>query len=83
MHDNREAARERDPRLSQATAFGDLERPGLQREALFRAGQDRVGRLVEQFADRAVALLGDPPGPVELARLVPSWNQSEVGAGSS
>ena len=29
----------------------------------------------------AVALLGDPAGPVELAGLVPTWDEAKVGAG--
>jgi hypothetical protein len=74
MHDDSEAASARDPGLSQATPLRDLERPGLQREALLGARQDRVRRFVEQLANGAVSLLGDPAGPVELARLMPTWN---------
>lgn len=59
----------------------DPERPALQREALPGAGQDRISYLVEELADRAVALLGDSPDPVEFAELVPVRDKTEVGAG--
>ena len=74
MHDDGEAASERYPGLFEATSFCDLERPGFQREALLRARQNRVGRFVEQLAHGAVALLGDPARPVDLAGLVASRN---------
>jgi len=80
MHDDGEPASERNAGLSQPTSLGDLECPGLQREALAGARQDRVGRLVEELADCAVTLLGDATCPIELARLVPSGNEPEVGA---
>jgi hypothetical protein len=48
------------------------------REGLPRARQDRVCRLVEELAYRAVALLGDPARPVELARLVSTRDEAEV-----
>lgn len=70
IHDHCEARRERDTRLPRAATFGDLESPAFEREALFCAGQDRVGRLVDQLADRSVTLFGDPPGPAEVARLM-------------
>lgn len=79
MHDDSEAAGERDPGLSEAAPLRDLERPALQREALPGARQDRVGRFVQQLANGAVPLLGDPARPVELARLVPPGNQPKVG----
>ncbi|MBM7407992.1 hypothetical protein EDF69_003630 [Sphingomonas sp. JUb134] len=81
MHDDGEAAGERDPGFLEAAPLRDLQRPGLQREGLPRARQDRVRRLVEELADGAVALLGDPAGPVELAGLVPTWDEAKVGAG--
>lgn len=40
----------------------------------------RIELAVEQLADSSSALLGDAPGPVELARLVPARNEPEVGA---
>jgi hypothetical protein len=67
VHDHRKAARQRDPGFAQAAPLRDLERPALQREGLARPRQDRVGRLIEQLADRCVTLLGDPAGPVDLA----------------
>jgi len=81
MHDDSEAAGERNPGFSKAAPLRDLERPALQREALLGTRQDRVGRFVEQLANGAIPLLGDPARPVELARLVPSGDQPEVGAG--
>lgn len=81
MHDDGEAAGERDPGLLETASLGDLQRPGLQREGLPRARQDRVGRFVEELAHSAVSLLGDPARPVELAGLVPAWDEAEIGAG--
>ena len=80
MHDDGEASGERDAGFPQAASLGDLERPALQREALARPRQDRVGRFLEQLADRSVALLGDAPGPVKLAGLMPARNEAEVSA---
>lgn len=79
MHDDSEASGERNPGLSEAAPLRDLESPGFQREPLPGARQDRAGRFVEQFANGALPLFGDPACPVELARLVPPGNQPEVG----
>lgn len=50
-------------------------------EGLAAAGEDRVGRFVEQLANGPVTLLGDSARPVEFARLVAPGHQAELGAG--
>ena len=47
MHDDREAAGKGDAGLLEASAFGDLHGPCLQREGLSTPGEDRVGGFVE------------------------------------
>lgn len=39
-----------------------------------------LAAFVEQLAHHTVALLGDSSGPVELARLMASGHQAQVGA---
>lgn len=79
VHDDGEATGERDLGLLETASLDGLQRPGLQCEGLARARQDRVGRFVEQRADGAVAMLGDPARPVEFARLVPTRDEATVG----
>lgn len=81
MHDDREAAGKSGAGLLKASALGDLHGPCLQGEGFPAPGEDRVGRFVEQLAHGPVALLGDPACPVELARLMASGHEAEVGPG--
>lgn len=80
MHDDREAASERDAGFLETSTLGDIHSPCLQGEGLPASGEDRVGCFVEQLAHRAIALLGDPPGPVDLAGLMAPGHETEVGA---
>ena len=78
MHDNSEAAGKRDSGLRRPRRFAILSAQVF--SAKLCLARVRI-ELVQQLANGAVPLLGDPARPVELARLVPPGNQPEVGAG--
>ena|GEM_PF-5845673 len=80
MHYYRKASGQCDASLLETPAL-DRHGPSLQREALPASGEDRVRSLVEQIANRAVALLGDPARPIELTGLMVSGRQAEIGVG--
>lgn len=83
MHDGGEPESACDPCHSGPASLGDLEGPAFQRKSLPRARQDEGGTFVEELTDGAVALLGDAPREVELARLMSARDEPEVGACSS
>lgn len=80
MYDDSQTPGECHACLSETPSSCNLQCPGFQGNALLRTGQDRVGGLIVEFPHQRVTLLGDPTGPLHLARLMSSWNKAEVSA---
>jgi hypothetical protein len=57
--------------------------PGLEFGPAGHAGHEHAGGFEEIGPDQAITALGDPAGPIDLARGISSRRQSEVGTDAS
>src|SRR5271166_2013013 len=80
MHDDCEATRKSDAGLSHRRSPGDREGPVLQFELALVAGEHDIGGLVQQRPYPPVAAFRDAADVVDLARLIPSRDEAQVGA---
>ena len=80
MHDDRQSAGKRDPRLAHGRALCDGQRPVLELQRALIAGQHDISGLVQQGAHSSIAALGYASAVVDLAGLAATRDQAEIGA---
>ena len=80
VEDDGELAGDGDARLLEPELLGQPEAPCLQRREAGRSRQQSGRGLVEMLSRHLVAVLGDAPVPADLAGLVASRREAEVGA---
>ncbi|PAV66948.1 hypothetical protein WR25_15815 [Diploscapter pachys] len=80
VEDHRQLAGQRNARLPEARSPADGGSPVLQRRRLRGPRQHDIGRFEQQLAGETISALGDAAVDVDLARLVATRSETEIGA---